>query len=30
VGVKTIKEFLPNLPEKLKLPEKQKPIFEKD
>jgi hypothetical protein len=30
MDIKKVKEFLPNLPEDLKLPEKQKPVFEKD
>jgi hypothetical protein len=30
LGRKKIKEVLPNLPEQLKIPEKQRPVFEKD
>jgi hypothetical protein len=30
VDIKKVKELFPNLPEKLKIPEKQKPVFEKD
>jgi hypothetical protein len=30
IDAKTIRRVLPNLPEKLKLPEKQKPVFEKE
>jgi hypothetical protein len=30
VDIKKVKELLPTLPDKLKLPEKQQPVFEKD
>lgn len=30
IDVKQVKQVLPNLPDKLKLPDKQKPVFEKE
>jgi hypothetical protein len=30
VGAKKVKELFPKLPDGLRLPEKQKPVFEKD
>jgi hypothetical protein len=30
MDIKSVKQVLPDLPDKLKLPDKQKPVFEKD